>query len=131
VANEGRKQEKIDQEWKKSQFLAEQVRDFFAGESVRKTHGDTRTLVVVSDALEYHEEISCNFTKCEAYTRDEFDWLFFRLGQFHALIESGLFTFDDLEKHLKYLLDLLTGRKGNISALLVKRIEKYVQKYDA
>lgn len=120
------------QKWKKAEFLANQVKDFFGDDTVERViymldwnirklvladdddeeiltlHDDEAReeaarqsglrdkflnegrSVVVDRALRKHDG-NDHFTEPEALVRDNFDWFFFRLGQFQHMIESGVF----------------------------------------
>jgi hypothetical protein len=159
------------QKWKKAEFLANQVKDFFGDESVERTvymldwhirklvladdddeevltlHDDAagseaeqmenlrdeflakNRAVVISKALRTHHTDS-RFTELEALVRDNFDWLFFRLGQFQHMIQSELFTYDEVDIHLSYVLDLISGGLRNVSPDVTNAIAEYVREYD-
>ncbi|PIT04187.1 hypothetical protein TSA1_28065 [Bradyrhizobium nitroreducens] len=145
------------QVWKKAEFLANQVKDFFGDETVKKVtymldwhvrsiqlepgkekilschDGEfdaTRKheLVILTSALRQND--STPFTKLEMLVRDDFDWFFFRLGQFQHMIQAGLFSYAEVEVHLSYVLDLISGGIDHVSPKLVEAIDRYVQLYD-
>jgi hypothetical protein len=160
----------VQNRWKKAEYIAEQVSQFFADPVVRKTIHlldyhyrliearsgpaarveilyaredpdltmaaaqddrmktcceDART-VVLTRAL---EDQTRDFTGYESDTRDEFDQFLNRFGRFERLIAAGLFDYDEVEVHLKYILDLLLGRQDHASRPLAETIRKYVRKY--
>ncbi|WP_426436015.1 hypothetical protein [Bradyrhizobium genosp. P] len=158
------------QNWKKAEFLANQVKDFFSDESVERTvymldwhirklviaddddeivltlHDDrvlaevanrrnlrdeflnTGRSVVVARALRTHDDKE--FSEHEAVVRDNFDWLFFRLGQFQHMIQSGLFTYQEVDIHMSYVLDLVSGGLDYVSPAVTAAIARYVREYD-
>ncbi|MGX1360718.1 hypothetical protein QNJ95_37165 [Bradyrhizobium elkanii] len=158
------------QNWKKAEFLANQVKDFFSDECVERTtymldwhirklviaddddeevltmHDDAAYVeaqnrphlrdqflnegraVVIARALRKHDD--GGFTEHEAVVRDNFDWLFFRLGQFQHMIQSGLFTYQEVDIHLSYVLDLVSGGLDYVSSEVTAAIASYVREYD-
>ncbi|WP_354132554.1 hypothetical protein [Bradyrhizobium sp. RT4b] len=158
------------QNWKKAEFLANQVKDFFGDEGVERTiymldwhirklviadddeevvltlHDDKARAeaesrpnlrdnflkngqsVIIARALRKHDGES--FTEHEAVVRDNFDWLFFRLGQFQHMIQSGLFTYQEVDIHLSYVLDLISGGLDYVSSDVTAAIARYVCEYD-
>ena len=159
------------QNWKKAEFLANQVRDFFSDQTVEKVvyvlDWDLRKIRLTDDpnevvvlalhdegglALVKNETALCNeylkknrvviiarslrehdgrpFTELEMLVRDNFDWLFFRLGEFQHMIQAGLFSYAEVDVHLSYVLDLISGGKSHVSAQMVAAIERYLVAYD-
>lgn len=158
------------QNWRKAEFLANQVKDFFSDECVERTtymldwhirklviaddddeevltlHDDAAyaeaqnrpklrdqflnegRAVVIARALRKHDDEG--FTEHEAVVRDNFDWLFFRLGQFQHMIQSGLFTYQEVDIHLSYVLDLISGGLDYVSSEVTAAIAGYVREYD-
>jgi hypothetical protein len=158
------------QNWKKAEFLAKEVKDFFGDESVErvvymldwhirklviaddsdeevltlhddKAHAeaenqstlldeflDKNRAVIISRALRKHD--NSPFTELEAVVRDNFDWFFFRLGQFQHMIRSDLFTYQEVDVHLSYVLDLISGGLNNVSPKVTDAIAHYVREYD-
>jgi hypothetical protein len=88
-----------------------------------------KNYVIISNALRSHDD-NDDFTEIETYVRDVFDWFFFRLGQFHQMIQANIYSYDEIEVHLKYILDLVSGGKEHIAPDLQKAIHVYVKKYD-
>jgi hypothetical protein len=171
-ANRATAQAQEQQNWKKAEFLANQVKDFYADdmidhvtrmvdwsmckirfdeidrpvlcvhdniknsmakkeESLRKEFFDENRVVIVAQALRLHTD-NGQFTELENVVRNEFDWFFFRLGQFQHMIVSKLFSYDEVEVHLGYVLDLFSGGlgDGHVSPELTKNIDAYMVKYD-
>jgi hypothetical protein len=157
------------QNWKKAEFLANQVKDFFGDDTVERViymldwcireliladdndeeiltlHDDPARkeaeslsglrdkfnkgrFVIVARALRKHDA-SDHFTGPEALVRDNFDWFFFRLGQFQHLIQSGLFSYQEVDVHLSYVLDLISGGLENVSPKVTEAITEYVREY--
>jgi hypothetical protein len=156
--------------WKKAEFLANQVKDFFSDESVERTvymldwhirklviaddddevvltlHDDKDRAeaenrpnlrdkflndgraVVIARALRKHDDEG--FAEHEAVVRDNFDWLFFILGQFQHMIQSGLFTYQEVDIHLSYVLDLISGGLDYVSPEVTAAVARYVREYD-
>jgi hypothetical protein len=87
--------------------------------------------VILVKALEPHTERQGDkFTRSEMHVRDEFDWFLFKLGTFQHLIDSKLITYSEIETHLKYTLDLISGGKENTSIDLTNRLYEYADFYD-
>ena len=85
--------------------------------------------VILCEALRYHRERG-RFSLAEYYIRSQFDTFFFNLDQFHLLIENKLYNFREIDIYIHYVLDLLTGRKDNVSGELVECLQKYCEHYD-
>jgi hypothetical protein len=167
AAERSAKEAAEQQNWKKAEFLAQQVKEFYADNRVervtymldwamRKFQVDGQTVLVFHDAEaenKYAERIPSytqlaksgavvlltqalrqhdlrGFTEREQWIRDEFDWLFFKLDQFQHLIDSKLVSFEEVDVHLKYLLDLLTGGHSWLSSRTVTALATYLELYD-
>jgi hypothetical protein len=74
-----------------------------------RTKFESGEYVVVESALRIYMAGDTRFSKYERDVRDTFDWFFFRVGQFQNMIDAKLFTYEDLEVHLHYELDLISG----------------------
>jgi len=85
--------------------------------------------VYILEALRDHAPSEI-FTELEAFVRDEFDIFLFKLGQFNSLSKAGLFTFDEIEVHLRYVLDLLSGGRDHVPARLAEVVTNYAARYD-
>jgi hypothetical protein len=170
-ANRATAQAREQQNWKKSEFLANQVKDFYADkiidrvthivdwsrckirfdgiavrvlclqdnnqtgwlkneQSLRKEFFDENLVVIISHALRVHSD-NDEFNELESAVRNDFDWFFFRLGQFQDMIVSKLFSYDEVEIHLDYVLDLFSGGLGDhhVSPELTKNIDAYMVAY--
>jgi len=46
------------------------------------------------------------------------------------MIKSKIFSYDELELHLNYVLDLVSHGKDNVAAQLQDAIDLYVKNYD-
>lgn len=163
-------QAKEQQTWKKAEFLANEVKDFYADKRIERVthivdwdtckirfdekaeqvlciHDDAKNakaklegpfaekffsknlVVIISQALRVHGKDD-RFTELESAVRDEFDWFFFRLGQFQHMIVSKLFTYEEVEIHLDYVLDLFSGGLPNrVSPALTKTLDAYMKNY--
>ena len=89
----------------------------------------TNRFIILSDALSKNESIH-GFSIYEMEIRDKFDWTFYRLGHFNNLIIAELYTFNEIEVHLGYCLDLLSGYSKNARPELVLVAQEYMRKYD-
>jgi hypothetical protein len=159
------------QVWKKAEFLANQVRDFYADKVIERAihmldwqackirfhenqppvlcmHDPTAryspiheasphidvagagNAVFLVDALRIHRDDK-DFTDAESDIRSTFDWFLFRLGQFQHMIDSGLFSYEEVDIHLSYDLDLLSDGlgPGHVSLALTPCINAYIDKY--
>jgi hypothetical protein len=154
------------QVWKKAEFLANQVKDFFGDETVarmidmlewdereiefprrgtvlcfhdevdaeqarnqeklRTKFFDKNRYVILSRALQPDDDVS-HFTELEAQVRGDLDWFLFRLGQFQHMILSGLFSYKEVEIHLGYVLDLLSGGLDDVSDAIEPAVSKYLE----
>jgi hypothetical protein len=185
-SNRATAQAKEQQTWKKAEFLANEVKDFYADkriervthivdwstckirfdepaervlcvhdyagnnkakadDSLRVNFVDKKLVVIISQALRTHRKDDGftepgdsltelgkdhGFTELESTVRDEFDWFFFRLGQFQHMIASKLFSYEEVEIHLDYVLDLFSGGLGDrVSAELTNKIIDYTEEY--
>jgi hypothetical protein len=170
-ANRATAQAGEQQNWKKAEFLANQVKDFYADEiidrvthivdwstckirfdekaehvlcvhdnveygkarneqSLRTEFFDKNLVVIISQALRSTYGPNHHFTELEVAVRDDFDWFFFRLGQFQHMLVSGLFSYEEVEIHLSYVLDLFSGGGArDVSPDLTKNIDAYMQEY--
>lgn len=158
------------QRWKKAEFLANLVKDFFADNNIkqviyildwhiRRTNlsgGSPLIVIAVHDGdlakelenpkIEREEPLVIlniaeslrvhgaddRFNELEALVRDKFDWFLFRLGQFQHMISSGLFSYDEVDIHLSYELDLISNGlgPGHVSPKLTAALMLYIEKYD-
>lgn len=57
--------------------------------------------------------------------RDEFDWFLFRIGVFGQLIKSDIISYEEIDGHLNYVIDLIRKRKSELTAAL----ELYMKEY--
>jgi hypothetical protein len=99
------------------------------GDESRKLMTDGR-YVVLDRALRHHSERPDGFTEHEAHARDAFDWFLLRLGQFQSMIDSRLFTYDEVEVHLEYVLDLVSGGGSTVAPELAGVLDAYIARYD-
>ncbi|MEI6949619.1 hypothetical protein V9K67_20700 [Paraflavisolibacter sp. H34] len=117
------------QRWKKAEFLAKEVKEFFADNDVQrallmldwsivdiplfeneiedKKKFSFNDLMLVT-ALRHHNETY--FTDEETIIRQTFDEFLFKLGMFQNYIDSKLITKKDIEPYLSYWINLI----GNI-----------------
>jgi hypothetical protein len=65
------------------------------------------------------------FTEIEQFVRDEFDWFLFRLGVFGQLIQSKIISYDEVDGHLSYIVDLISKPGSE----LVKPLKLYMNRY--
>jgi len=84
----------------------------------------TENYIVLSKALRIHN-VSDVFSESEQFIRDEFDWFFFRLGVFGQLIRSEIISYDEIDGHLSYVIDLICDRGPELGAALQSYIRNY------
>jgi len=54
--------------------------------------------------------------------------VFFRLELFEEMIKSKIFSYEEIEAHLNYVLDLVSRGKGNVGIGLQDAIYNYTEK---
>ena len=131
-----------DVKWKKSEFLAKEVKEFQNDENVKMvfqlldwnkrkvklkcgdyTIGDYDLI----NSLQTHNNKS-RFLIQEAELRDIFDEFFDKLSTFNIYIESGLISEEELYLYIGYYVKILssTDRKPK---LLIKTFDDYIKYY--
>jgi hypothetical protein len=131
-----------DVKWKKSEFLAKEVKEFQNDENVKMvfqlldwnkrkvklkcgdyTIGDYDLI----NSLQTHNNKS-RFLTQEAELRDIFDEFFDKLSTFNIYIESGLISEKELYLYIGYYVKILssTDRKPK---LLIKTFDDYIKYY--
>jgi hypothetical protein len=110
-----------DSKWKRREFIASEVRRFYASEAVGQISGiigwlgiakpgspsaETLTGILRSTLLETAPGIA------DAKLRDAVHAYFFELGFIDDEIQSGLFAYKDIEPYLSWELAVLTGTTG-------------------
>ena len=133
---------KVGQNWKKSEFLAKEMKIFFDDQriklvlrmldynksKVKLESGET----VINDvdlinALQPHN-LKSHFTITEMELRDLFDYFFDKLSTFNIYIESGLISDAELYLYIKYYLEILSTNKSKPEPLR-NCFQKYIEYY--
>jgi hypothetical protein len=136
------------QTWKRQEFLAQQMKDFFAIPAVpvveqmldwnsRYYHlsTDRRDSVLINDsilqgALSVHICRQEGFTSLEVKVRDHFDVYFNALGRFETLIRSGLVKTQNLDSYVGYYLRILGDSASGVKPpAFVKGMWRYLEFY--
>jgi hypothetical protein len=92
--------------------------------AANRNYISTGNYVNISRALRYHK-IDGRFTEIERFVRDEFDWFLFRIGVFGQLIKLDIISYEEIDGHLNYVIDLIRKRKSELTAAL----ELYMKEY--
>lgn len=142
----------LAQRWKRSEFVASEIKDAFADRSVRvalllldwnERHYDLRERddqddlkdVVVADAdfaaaLAPHAVRRGGYTHVEERVRVVFDEFLGRLQRFEHFVETGLVKPGDLRPYLRYWMDLMAvPAPHKKSAATVDAIWTYIDYY--
>ena len=138
------------QKWKKAEFLAKEVKEFFADENVKRAlimldwniidinlfngeiEGKSKFPFVddmLESALKHHNEAL--FSEEETVIRKTFDDFLFKLGMFQNYIDSKLISKKDIEPYLIYWIDLICNltlerKEGKC----LKQLWKFINYYD-
>lgn len=129
--------------WEKSRFMLERIESLLQRESTQQVHFmldwnsieldfDGRKVRVddqmLFEALQTHD-IKDFFTRDEIKIRELFDEYFDGLTEFLILDECGLVDKKDMNKFMKYWLDILSGERSSKSEKLNGRISEYMLFY--
>lgn len=140
------------QRWKRAEWVAQEVRAFFAdplvaaatrmidwgGRTVQlfpdKAEPKERIVYVddntVTQALMYHGDRVCTFTETEAAIRDAFDRFLDGLEKFDQFIESGLVSADEVRPYLAYWIHhIRSTREGDPTTDRLVQLRKYIEAY--
>jgi hypothetical protein len=114
------------QKWKKAEFLAKEIKEFFADKNVQRAllmldwniihiklfEGEIENKtkfefkdVMIESSLRHHTETY--FTPEESIIRQTFDDFLFKLGMFQNYIDSKLISKKDIEPYLGYWINLI------------------------
>lgn len=143
-------QYKEGQRWKRTEFLAEEMKDFRQDAKVQTAlllldwrqlrAGDLPEAAAgpgdlvgdddLAGALVPHEEKGGHFTEREYWLRGVFDALFDRLERYAHYVDNGLIDVEDLSPYLGYWLANLAGQ-GETSkrGALLGSIHRYIDAY--
>jgi hypothetical protein len=132
-----------DLKWKKSEFLAKEIKEFQNDENVKivfqlldwnkrkiklkcgEYNIDDYDLIY---ALETHDKKS-KFLIQEAELRDIFDDFFDKLSTFNIYINNGLISEEELQEYIGYYINILTS-KTKKPKLLLDAFDEYIRFYE-
>jgi hypothetical protein len=132
-----------DLKWKKSEYLAKEIKEFQNDENVKivfqlldwnkrkinlKSGAYTIGDYELVSALQTHD-LKNKFTIQEAELRDIFDDFFDKLSTFNIYIKNGLVSEDELYLYIGYYVKILTS-KSKKPKLLIETFRKYIQYYE-
>ncbi len=121
------------QQWKRAEFVAEQMKSFESNLKIRlalqmldwnsrtyelatgEAGATTDTIIddeLLASALVHHTTRPDGFRPPETQIRDCFDALFAHLERFEHYIQTGLVTPGDIRPYLEYWLDILGNRES-------------------
>ncbi|MEJ0077606.1 MAG: hypothetical protein WDO17_19670 [Alphaproteobacteria bacterium] len=119
-----------NQIWRETEFVANQTKEFFADDSVRKALrildwekrfidllADKPPVFVTRDMLREalkHGPDATKFTHEGAAIRDVFDTYFTRLEAFEQFIKAGVIEFRQIEPYQRYWAGILAGQRPKI-----------------
>jgi hypothetical protein len=132
-----------DLKWKKSEFLAKEIKEFQSDENVRIVFQlldwNKRKIKLkcgeynIGDydlvyALQTHDKKS-KFLIQESELRDIFDYFFDRLSTFNIYINNGLISEEELQEYIGYYINILTS-KTKKPKLLLDTFDEYIRFYE-
>jgi hypothetical protein len=132
-----------DLKWKKSEFLAKEIKDFQSDENVKIVFQlldwNSRKIKLKSNeynisdndlisALQTHDKKS-KFSIQEAELRDIFDYFFDKLSLFNIYINNGLISEEELYEYIGYYVNILTS-KTKKPRLLIDTFDEYIRFYE-
>jgi len=132
-----------DLKWKKSEFLAKEIKEFQSDENVRIVFQllDWNIIKIklkcgeynIGDydlvyALQTHDKKS-KFLIQESELRDIFDYFFDRLSTFNIYINNGLISEEELQEYIGYYINILTS-KTKKPKLLLDTFDEYIRFYE-
>ena len=138
------------QKWKKVEFVAKEMKEFFSDYSVKRalTLLDWNARIIyVKDELgkgiesvyidddilmqswRHHSELpDGKFTKVEALVRDIFDDFLSKLGTFNHYLKTDLVEKEDLKPYLIYWIDMI-GKKGRKNEAVLSALWNFIDQY--
>lgn len=137
------------QSWKKAEFLAKEMKEFFADKNVQRAllildwnviditlfehEADNKTKFRFIDSmlersLKHHEEAI--FSEEEAIIRQIMDNFLFKLGMFQNYIDSKLISKKDIEPYLQYWIELIGKSKdGKKDEHIINQLWVFINYY--
>lgn len=137
------KEYRTSQNWKKAEFLAKEMKEFFDDFDVKRALwmldwpkftiplsesemiNGLKVIEVDNDllltSLTYHEDrpkgcmnsYEGNYSATETRIRIIFDTFFQKLGTFQKHVDNKLFTYDDLEQYIAYYIKIIADKTNN------------------
>lgn len=128
----GFKRYKKQQNWKRKEFVAKEIKEFYENKIVRNAmlmlDWDTRKIELYPENPEYdhkfvligrkeleralipHGILKGKYTPDEAVIRDTFDYFLEQLTRFEHFIESDLVSAEDFKPYLRYWIDVVAEK---------------------
>lgn len=128
----GLRRYKKQQNWKKKEFVAKEIKEFYENKIVRNAmlmlDWDTRKIELYPENPEYdkkfaligrkeleralipHGKLKAKYTPDEVVIRDTFDYFLEQLTRFEHFIESDLVSVEDFKPYLRYWIDVIAEK---------------------
>lgn len=140
------------QRWKRSEWIAQEMKDFFADPLVKtalqlldwgsrsvelfrdREKGEERFVIVTDDdlarALAFHSDRPTGFTESEAALRDLFDHFLDRIERINSFVEAGLVSVEDIRPYLDYWAgNVVSARVGDARVKRLVQLRQYIRHY--
>ncbi|MDQ8015104.1 MAG: hypothetical protein REI96_21845 [Flavobacterium nitrogenifigens] len=144
---------KKTQKWKKNEFLAKEIKDFFADREVKKTllildwnridlplydneipENNTRSIFYIDEihlANSLSTEPESVFTDEETIIRKSIDEFLVKLSMFQNYIDNKLITTKDLKPYLEYWINMIGDRnKAQKNPMYIENLWKFIKRYE-
>jgi len=141
------------QRWKRAEWVAQEMKDFFADPSVKTAlqlldwgsrrvelfpnlaNSEDRFVTVRDDdlakALAHHSDRPEGFTPAEAALRDLFDYFLDRLERIHSFLDAGLVSLGDIRPYLNYWAGhVIAARIGDPHVDRLVQLRRYIRHYN-
>jgi hypothetical protein len=138
------------QRWKRSEWVAQEMRQFFSDPAVRRAllmidwsgreisfpaedgEGVSRVRVsdtMVADALKHHSERPEGFQPDETLIRDTFDRFLDGLERFASFRAAGLVSTEDIKPYLAYWIHHIRSARGLAEDRRLVQLRSYIEQY--
>jgi hypothetical protein len=140
------------QRWKRAEWVAQEMKDFFADASVKtalqlldwgsrraelfpgRAEPEERFVKVgdddLAEALADHSNRPGGFTPTEAALRDLFDYFLDRLERINSFVEAGLVSLGDVRPYLDYWAGhVVSARKDDPKVDRLVQLRRYIRRY--
>ena len=132
----------IAQKWKKTEFVAQQMKDFDSApytsvafrlidweDWVVQVPGEKAKLTVTDEFLckALRQEDDGEFDDDEAYVRECFDAFWGGIDRFASFVDYGLLTREDLVPYLEYWVRIILGLKEHRTAKVRRAISNHAE----